>query len=63
MGLFYLFQQTLHGCKLNFLLKLRDIFAEKTVGIHQIFYRLAGMNYRRMIPSPKMFTIVLMNFL
>ena len=43
----------LHGSQLHLLLELHHILAEKAVGIHQILYRLAGMDDSSMIPPAK----------
>ena len=45
----------LHSRQLNFLLQFHYAFPEGTVGIHQVFNCLAGMDYRGMIAAAKMF--------
>ena len=46
--------EVLHGGELYFLLELHHIFAEKAVGIHQVFDGLAGMDDRGMVATAKM---------
>ena len=44
----------LHGGQLYFLLEFQYIFPENTICVHQVFYSLAGMDYRSMITATKM---------
>jgi len=55
-GTFFFLINKLHSCQLYFLLKLQYIFAEYTIGIHQILNCLAGMNNSSMVTATKMFT-------
>lgn len=46
----------LHSGQLHLLLQLHYAFAECTVGIHQILYRLAGVNNRSVVAATEMFS-------
>ena len=43
----------LHGSQVNLLLQFHHTLFKEAVGIHQVFYCLATVNYRGMISSAK----------